>query len=156
MQGRMLKIVLTIAVIAMGGWAAQVAMPKLLQREVSHIVLNQEVDPFVAGVLEAEVRDAYDHDRNLVFTITSPGGAVFPSMNIETMLATSKGRTVTYVSSYAFSMGAEFWIHGKERYIEPDAIVLFHAPSSGTSLPFLVALRHLLEIELGNQVPGSV
>jgi ATP-dependent protease ClpP protease subunit len=70
--------------------------------------------------------------RSLVI-ITSPGGSV--NAGRELLVEMRHKDVDTYVPNFAYSMGAEMWLEGKRRYVEPDAVLLFHSalvPSLGS------------------------
>ncbi len=72
------------------------------------------------------------NNERVLLKLTSPGGEVFSGKKLRTEM-TKKGMHVdTYVPAFAASMGADIFMQGERRYVEPDAIVLFHGAHAGT------------------------
>lgn len=80
------------------------------------------------------LKDASKHigsgERALI-KITSPGGSVTAGKGLKRQM--KSGLPVdTYVPVMAASMGADVFMQGERRYVEPDAIILFHGAHQGT------------------------
>jgi ATP-dependent protease ClpP protease subunit len=72
-----------------------------------------------------------DGERGLL-TITSPGGEVAAGRRALSQM--NGGVTFdTYIPTRAASMGADAFMQGERRYIEPDAILIFHGAFGGGS-----------------------
>ncbi len=92
--------------------------------------LREEVEPGIMAELTGLLPK--DNEKTLL-TIDSPGGDVASGKAFEAEL---RYRNVdTYVPVFAASMGAQIWMEGKRRFVEPDAIVLFHSVANGLGRP---------------------
>lgn len=81
-------------------------------------------------MLENMNKSRGEHERILI-KITSPGGAVFEGKKLR--IAMKTGVPVdTYIGAFGASMAADTWAQGVRRYVEPDALVMFHGAHGGT------------------------
>lgn len=79
-----------------------------------------------------DINETKGPTERALLTITSPGGSVFDGRKMFSKM--KAGVPVdTYVPTFAASMGADNFMLGKRRYIEPDARIIFHGSFSGGS-----------------------
>ena len=77
-----------------------------------------------------EANEDKGEDERILLEVYSPGGSVFAGRRMFAEL--ENGLPVdTYVSSFAASMGANTFLKGENRYMAPDALILFHGASMG-------------------------
>lgn len=92
--------------------------------------------------------------ERMLIEITSDGGAVFPGREMQQKLKSGVSLD-TYVPLMAASMGADTFMLGERRYVERDALILFHGVHLGKfSLTegFLTKVIKQLELEHRNRV----
>jgi ATP-dependent Clp protease protease subunit len=99
------------------------------------VILDTGVDNHSAGLIVAQMLflEAEDPDRDIIFYINSPGGAVTDGMSIYDTMQYIRPDISTIVMGQACSMGsllAQAGATGK-RFILPNARHMIHQPSGG-------------------------
>ena len=120
------------------------------QEKGNVINFSAQFDDSTTGTAIGSLKDASKHigrgERALI-KITSPGGSVFAGKGLQRQM--ESGLPVdTYVPVTAVSMGAITFMQGERRYVEPDAIILFHGArlgKSGSTQPILELKLKILE-----------
>ncbi len=118
--------------------------------------LTTEVTEYSAGdVLRKLPKDM----KKTLLTLSSPGGDVDAGKHLE---AEVRYRNVdTYVPVMAASMAAQLFMEGERRYVEPDALILFHSVANGLGRPDQVGeMLKLLDSDiiktyLGGSITGD-
>ena len=86
-----------------------------------------------------------DAESRLLIKLMSPGGEVVTGKDLQASI--KRGKHIdTYVSSMAASMGASTFMLGERRYVDEDAIVLFHGAHGGNFIMSQPVLTKLIEI----------
>lgn len=132
------------------------AMPYLPVPAVGHgpgniIEFNTAFNAESTGEAKKIIKDftrKADPDKRLLLKLMSPGGEVFSGKDMQAEVKGSKNID-TYVSSIAASMGADTFMLGERRYVDEDALVLFHGAHGGSfamSQPVLTKLIEVVEM----------
>lgn len=117
---------------------------------------NASVDPSLK-MLE-KMNNFKGKNERILIKITSPGGAVFEGKKLKVAMNAGLS-TDTYISAFGASMAADIWAQGKRRYIEPDALVLFHGAYRGdysSSQPVLTKKLTILESQEFAQILDTI
>lgn len=129
------------------------AMPYLPVPAVGHgpgniiefnTVFNAESTGEAKKIITDFTRKA-DPDKRLLIKLMSPGGEVFSGKDMQAVVKGSNNID-TYVSSIAASMGADTFMLGSRRYVDEDALVLFHGAHGGNFMMSQPVLTKLIEI----------
>jgi hypothetical protein len=83
------------------------------------------------------------HER-ILLELSSPGGEVFSGKDLQATMKSSLPID-TYVTSLAASMGADTFMLGERRYVDEDAMVVFHGGHSGDTLTTEPVLERLVK-----------
>ena len=101
------------------------------------IMLSEEVNDTTASLIVAQLLylEAQDPDKDIQFYINSPGGSVTAGMAIYDTMQYIKCDVSTICVGLAASMGAFLLAAGTKgkRYALPNAEIMIHQPSAGTS-----------------------
>ena len=115
------------------------------------VFLNGEVNDASASVIVAQLLylEAQDSDKDIQFYINSPGGSVTAGMAIYDTMQYIKCDVSTICVGMAASMGAFLLSSGAKgkRYALPNAEIMIHQPSAGTSGQITDMAIHMKRLE---------
>lgn len=124
------KVVVSAALLAAlvtSSFVVYDSLPKNYSRVLYVGEFNSEsVNRVMSNIIKAEKESS----ARVLLEITSPGGEVMSGDAVVVELSESDNID-TYIPSFAASMGAETFMSGKRRYMEPTAEVLFHGVHAG-------------------------
>ena len=116
------------------------------------IMLSEEVNDTTASLIVAQLLylEAQDPDKDIQFYINSPGGSVTAGMAIYDTMQYIKCDVSTICVGLAASMGAFLLAAGTKgkRYALPNAEIMIHQPSAGTSGQITDMALHLKRLEI--------
>ncbi|MBW3113063.1 NfeD family protein [Bacillus sp. MCCB 382] len=85
------------------------------------IPIQKEVERGLHAFLERAIKDAEDHDAELIiFDIDTPGGLVDAAGDIGQLMDGIDTRTIAFVNNHALSAGAFISLHADEIYMVPN------------------------------------
>lgn len=146
MKIRNLQTVLMVGAIAIiiPGVTAGVILKR--DKTPAVIALHTEISEESSKVLQSEINEAKDKGaKRVLVDINSPGGEVFGG-KIGASVIFNDDRVDTYVSGVAASMAAQTFMAGNRRFMEKDAVILFHGAHSGSAMSTQVGIEKLLKI----------
>ena len=115
------------------------------------VFLNGEVNDTSANLIVAQLLylEAQNPDADIMFYINSPGGSVTAGMAIYDTMQYIKCDVSTICVGMAASMGAFLLSSGAKgkRYALPNAEIMIHQPSAGTSGQITDMAIHLKRLE---------
>jgi len=128
-----------------------VALPKLessvVPGEGNIIEFNQDFNgnsTKEATELVKKFNESKGKDERILIRLLSPGGEVMSGRDFQRHL--TAGLPVdTYVGVMAASMGADTFMLGERRYVDPDSIILFHGAAQGSIVTTEPVLKRLIE-----------
>ena len=119
------------------------------------ILLGEEVTDTSANLIVAQLLylEAQDPDKDIQLYINSPGGSVTAGMAIYDTMQYIKPDVSTICIGMAASMGAFLLSSGAKgkRFALPNAEIMIHQPSAGTSGQITDMSIHLKRLELVKQ-----
>lgn len=119
------------------------------------ILLGEEVTDASANLIVAQLLylEAQDPDKDIQLYINSPGGSVTAGMAIYDTMQYIKPDVSTICIGMAASMGAFLLSSGAKgkRFALPNAEIMIHQPSAGTSGQITDMSIHLKRLELVKQ-----
>ena len=119
------------------------------------IVLSEDVNSASASVIVAQLLylEGQDPEKDIYFYINSPGGSVTAGMAIYDTMQYIKPDVSTICIGMAASMGAFLLSSGAKgkRFALPNAEIMIHQPSAGTSGQITDMSIHLKRLELVKQ-----
>lgn len=119
------------------------------------ILLGEEVTDASANLIVAQLLylESQDPDKNIQLYINSPGGSVTAGMAIYDTMQYIKPDVSTICIGMAASMGAFLLSSGAKgkRFALPNAEIMIHQPSAGTSGQITDMSIHLKRLELVKQ-----
>lgn len=119
------------------------------------ILLGEEVTDASANLIVAQLLylESQDPDKDIQLYINSPGGSVTAGMAIYDTMQYIKPDVSTICIGMAASMGAFLLSSGAKgkRFVLPNAEIMIHQPSAGTSGQITDMSIHLKRLELVKQ-----
>lgn len=98
------------------------------------VVLNGEIEDYMASVIVAQLL-YLDNESNedITMYINSPGGVITSGLSVYDTMKYIKSKVITVCIGQAASMGAFLLSSGDHRVSLPNARIMIHQPSGGSS-----------------------
>lgn len=146
MKIRNLQTILMVGAIATIIPGVTVGVILKRDRVPAVISLHNEISEASSKTLQEQINEAKDKGaKRVLVDINSPGGEVFGG-KIGASVIFNDDRVDTYVSGMAASMAAQTFMAGHRRYMERDAVILFHGAHGGSAISTQLGIEKLLTI----------